>query len=86
MRDTGEEELTNFVGVSPKLKTEYWNAISAHEAVGRWLDNLEKLNESQRKAIDSLLAIIKPGISLNSIDQAIKNAEESVKKRIEEYQ
>jgi len=68
------------------ITTEYRNAIEAHKAVGRWLDNLEKMNDSQRKAIDSLLAAIKPGLSLNSIDQAIKTAKENVEKRIEELQ
>ena len=68
------------------ITTEYRNAIEAHKAVGRWLDNLEKLNDSQRKAIDSLLVAIRPGLSLNAIDQAVKTAKENVEKRIEELQ
>ena len=68
------------------ITTEYSNAIEAHKAVGRWLESLEKFNASQRKSIDSLLAAIKPGLSLNSIDDAIKTAKANVEKRIEELQ
>lgn len=66
------------------ITTEYRNAIDAHKTVGRWLDSLKELNEAQRKAIDSLLATIKPGLSLDSIDQAIATAKENVAKRIDE--
>jgi len=66
------------------IQAEYSNAIDAHNTVGRWLENLKELNESQRKAIDSLLAAIKPGLSLDSIDQTITTAQENVEKRIEE--
>jgi hypothetical protein len=66
------------------IQTEYRNAIDAHNAVGRWLESLKELNESQRKAIDSLLAAIKPGLSLDSIDKTIATAKENIEKRIEE--
>lgn len=66
------------------IRTEYNNAINAHNTVGRWLESLEELNESQRKAIDSFLAAIKPGLSLDSIDQTITTAQENIKKRIDE--
>ena len=65
------------------IQAEYSNAIDAHNTVGRWLESLEELNESQRKAIDSLLASIKPGLSLDSIDQTITTAQENVENRID---
>ena len=68
------------------IAAEYTNTIEVHNAVGRWLESLEKLNASQRKSIDSLLAAIKPGLSLNSIDEAIKIAKANVEKRIKELQ
>lgn len=68
------------------IVTEYRNAIAAHKTIGRWLDNLKKLNEAQRKAIDSLLSGIKPGLSLDSIDKAIETAKANVKIRIDELQ
>ena len=67
------------------ITTEYSNAIAAHQAVDRWLESLEKLNKSQRGAIDALLTGIKPGLSLDSVDQAIKEATDTVKKKIDEY-
>jgi hypothetical protein len=66
------------------IQAEYSNAIYAHNTVGRWLENLEDLNESQRKAIDSLLASIKPGLSLDSIDQIITTAQKNIERRIDE--
>lgn len=65
------------------IATEYRNAKDAHKAVGRWIDSMEKLNASQRQAFDSLLAGIKPGLSLDAIEQAVEAAKEMVKKRIE---
>lgn len=66
------------------IATEYRNAIAAHKAVARWLDNLEKLNEAQRNTIDSLLSSIKPGLSLALIDKAIETVKENVRKKINE--
>ena len=66
------------------IEAEYRNAIAAHKAVDRWLDSLKKLNEAQRKATDSLLSSIKPGLSLDSVDRAIETAKVNIKKRIDE--
>lgn len=66
------------------ISTEYRNAIDAHNSVGRWLDNLEKLNEAQRSAINSFLSAIKPGFSLDSIDNAVETAKNKIEKKIEE--
>lgn len=64
------------------IAAEYRNAISAHKAVAAWINNLEKLNAAQRQAIDDLLGSLKPGLSLDSIDNDIKTAKESVERRI----
>ena len=66
------------------INTEYSNAIDTHRAVSRWLDSLEKLNKAQQGAIDDLLAGIKPGLSLDSIDKAIEEAKAKVEKKIDE--
>jgi hypothetical protein len=74
------------VDLREAIATEYRNAIAAHHAVEGCIDSLEKLNASQRQAIDSLLAAIKPGLSLDSIDQAVETAKDNVKARIDELQ
>ena len=66
------------------IATEYSNAFAAHQAVGHWLDSLEKLNKAQRSAINNLLAGIKPGLSLDSIDKAIEEAKAKVQDKIDE--
>jgi hypothetical protein len=68
------------------IATQYRNGIAAHNAVGGWIDSLEKLNAAQRQAIDSLLAAIKPGLSLDSVDQAVETAKKKVGARIAELQ
>jgi len=63
--------------------TEYTNAIDLHKTTGNWINNLEKLNDSQRKTIDSMLSSIKPGLSLNSIDSAINNAKDKLETKLD---
>ncbi|MCZ7556152.1 MAG: hypothetical protein M5R41_07115 [Bacteroidia bacterium] len=65
------------------IEAEYRNALSAHRAIGGWLDSLEKLNVAQRQAINDLLSAIKPGLSLEAVDGAVKTAKENIKERIE---
>jgi hypothetical protein len=81
-----QEELAPIEKIRFNLKTaialEYNNAIIAHKTVGRWLDNLKKLNDSQRKSIDSFLGSIKPGLSMSSLDDTIKNSITSVKNKM----
>lgn len=56
------------------VNTEYSNAFAAHEAVGKWLENLKKLTEAQSTAADSILSGVRPGLSLDKVDVAIKTA------------
>ncbi len=63
--------------------TEYTNVIDLHKTTGSWIDNLKKLNDSQRKTIDSMLNSIKPGLSLSSIDNAVDNAKSKLKTKLE---
>lgn len=67
------------------LSQEYTNAKLANEAVGRWIDSVRKLNESQRLAINSILSAIKPGLSLEAIielDQTTEEVINNAKKKI----
>jgi len=79
-------ELAPIEKIRFNLKTaialEYKNAIDAHKTVERWLDNLKKLNDSQRKSINSFLGSVKPGLSMNILDDTIKNTIESVKSKM----
>ncbi len=61
---------------------EYRHVVAAHEAVGGWINNIEKLNSAQREAFDRLLGAIKPGLSLDSVDKAISKAIEKAKSKI----
>ncbi|WP_308991123.1 hypothetical protein QLS71_002415 [Mariniflexile litorale] len=65
------------------INTEYTNAMDLHKTTGNWIDNLKKINDSQRKTIDSMLNSIKPGFSLSSIDTVIENAKSKLKTKIE---
>lgn len=66
------------------INREYRHAFEAHRSTSRWLSSLEKLNSSQRAAVNSLLDSIKPGLSLDSIDAAVEKATGEVKKRLTE--
>jgi len=81
-----QEELAPIEKIRFNLKTaialEYKNAIDAHKTVERWLDNLKKLNDSQRKSVNSFLGSVKPGLSMNTLDDTIKNTIESVKSKM----
>ena len=56
--------------------------MDLHKTTGNWIDNLKKLNDSQRKTIDSMLNSVKPGLSLNSIDEAINDARSKLEKEL----
>jgi hypothetical protein len=66
------------------IAREYRHAIEAHRAVGRWINSLERLNETNKEAINNLLGSIKPGLSLDLIDEALKNAKRKVEEKIAE--
>ncbi|SNR35184.1 hypothetical protein [Lutibacter flavus] len=81
-----QEELAPIEKIRFNLKTaialEYKNAIDAHTTVERWLDNLKKLNDSQRTSINSFLGSVKPGLSMSTLDDTIKNRIENVKSKM----
>lgn len=56
------------------ISREYRHTVAAHEAVGAWIDSMEKLNGAQKDAIDRLLGAIKPGLSLELVDRAVEEA------------
>ena len=60
------------------ITIEYRNALGAHSSVGEWLDVLNKLNEAQRQGIDSVLGSIRPGLSLDSIDDKIERIKKDI--------
>lgn len=57
---------------------EHDNAVLAHESVTRWLSSLEKLNSAQRDMLNSMLGAVKPGLSLDMVDQAVEQAKQRV--------
>lgn len=61
---------------------EYANAIAAHKAVERWIQSLRRLNTSQKEALNALLGSIKPGLSLDAVDEALKKAKTAVEVRL----
>jgi hypothetical protein len=61
------------------ITTEYTNAVSLHTTTGNWIENLKKLNDSQRKTINSTLDTIKPGLSIDAINIAVEEAITKVK-------
>lgn len=65
------------------ISREYSQALAAHEAVGGWINNVEKLNSSQREAMNRLLGTIKPGLSLDSVDKAVNDAKKKVQDLVE---
>ncbi len=85
-----QAEATPIEAIRADLKSaiagEYANALMAHQAVGRWLVSFEKLNASERAAFDSLLAAIKPGMSLNAVDTAVAAATASVEERLAQFE
>ena len=64
------------------ISDEYRNAILANQEIGRWMESLENLNASQKNSLNELLGQIDPDLSLVAIDEAVRNAEESVKQRV----
>ncbi|WP_452226822.1 hypothetical protein [Lacinutrix cladophorae] len=82
-----QEQILPIENIRFQLKTsiitEYSNVKELHKTTGNWINNLEDLNDSQRKTIDSLLDNIKPGFSINSIDKAIVGAIDKVKDKIQ---
>jgi hypothetical protein len=57
---------------------EHENVVLAHESVTRWLSSLEKLNAAQREMLNSMLGAVKPGLSLDLVDQAVDQAKQKV--------
>jgi hypothetical protein len=64
------------------IETEYGNALAANEAVGNWLEGLQKLTDAQRAVVDSILSAAKPGMSLDAIDSGFNAAKEAAKEQM----
>ncbi|MBI3014427.1 MAG: hypothetical protein HYY65_05060 [Candidatus Tectomicrobia bacterium] len=64
------------------ISREYRHAIAAHEAVGGWINSLEKLDAAHREAIGRLLDAVNPGLSLDSVEKAVDKAIEKAKEKI----
>lgn len=64
------------------VATEYRNAITAHKAIGRWLESLEELNSAQQASINELLQEIDPDLSLDSVDEVVKEAKNRLRDKI----
>jgi phosphoribosylformimino-5-aminoimidazole carboxamide ribonucleotide (ProFAR) isomerase len=64
---------------------EYSHATEAHQAVGGWIKSLEKLNATNKESIERLLAAIKPGLSLDSVDEAARKAKEKIEAKISAF-
>ena len=65
------------------ITAEYGNAHKAHQAVGNWLASVQELNAIQKQSFNTLLGTIKPGINLDSIDAAVKEAIDKVQAKID---
>jgi hypothetical protein len=64
------------------VDTEYRNAITAHKTIGRWLESLEELNSAQQASINELLQEIDPDLSVDSVDEVVKEAKNSLRDKI----
>jgi len=64
------------------VEQEYANALAIHDAVGRWISSLEKLNTSQRASVDQLIQSVKPGWDLKQVEEAVGAAVEKVRKEL----
>lgn len=64
------------------ITTEYRNALNAHKEIGGWLSSIEKLNVIKRLAIDKLMEVIKPGLTIKEIEETINQAIDAAKKNI----
>lgn len=84
-----QEEVAPIEDVREKIRgailREYQHAIEAHQAVGGWINSLEKLNSANKEAIDRLLGAIKPGLSLDSLDNSVSKAIAKTKAKISEF-
>lgn len=65
------------------IMTEYTNVKALHSTTGYWIENLKRLNESQRKTINSTLSTIKPGLSIEAINNAVDEAINKAKAKYE---
>lgn len=66
------------------ISREYRHALAAHDATSGWINSMEKLNAAQRESIDRLLGSIEPGLSLDTVDEAVNKAIKNIKIKIPE--
>lgn len=65
------------------ITTKYRNVLTAHKAIGDWLSSVEKLTATQKQGINKLLGVLKPGLSLEKIDEVIDKAKKDLEQKIE---
>ena len=53
--------------------------------IGDWIKSVQELNEAQRDAVNRLLQTIDQGMTLDSIDNALRNVQEEAEKRISSF-
>jgi hypothetical protein len=56
------------------INAEYSNTFLLHHGVGDWIQSVGSLSDSQRSAINRLLSEAKPGLTVDSIEQAVQQA------------
>lgn len=67
------------------IEAEYGNALTAHEAVGEWMENLKTLTDAQRAAVDSVLSGAHEGLSLDKVDAVVKSTKEAALKKMDSF-
>jgi hypothetical protein len=60
------------------INTEFTNAIQAHQAIDKWIRSVNSLQTKNKVAIDALLGNIKPGLSLDEINQRVSDARSKI--------
>lgn len=67
------------------LRLAYAQARVMRAHVGDWIKSVQELNEAQRDAVNRLLQTIDQGMTLDSIDNALRNLQEEAEKRISSF-
>ena len=63
----------------------YAQAREMRAHIGDWIKSVQELNEAQRDAVNRLLQTIDQGMTLDSIDNALRNVQEEAEKRISSF-
>jgi hypothetical protein len=60
----------------------YADIALLHQGVGDWIQSVQKLNDAQRSSLNRLLGAVKPGLTLDTIEQATDRALAAVKSKL----